>query len=307
MIKREYILEIVKQKSFSKAAEALYIAQPSLSRYVRNLEKKLNVKLFDRSKNPISLTLEGELVLDYINESIELEENLLKKLDELKSNKFSEIRIGIVPWRIPVFLPKVIPEFTRLNPDINVEVTEEVSSKLEKLLLDDKLDACVINGPEMNEKLEYKDLNSENLILVVPRNSKVAKDNYDFKDEKYINDFIDIKTLEIEKFILLKEDYRLGAISRAIFKIHGINPRNITYVSNLSSALSMASVGLGLTFIPESGVDRQQKNLETPLYFSIGTPNFSFPLIIAYKPEKYKNSIKKFVDFVNDNYKGYGL
>ncbi len=304
-IEDKYIIEIAKQKSFTKAAEKLYIAQPSLSRYILNLEDKLGIKIFDRSKSPIEITEAGEKLIEYIYKFRELEEGLMSELSRLKNNNDkTEVRIGIVPWRIPVFLPKIIPVFTRTYPNINVVLTEDVSPKLENLVLEDRVDVCVINGPVINKNLEFQELSSENIILVVPRASKIASDNYDFKKEQYLTSYIDIKTLGQEKFILLKENFRLGKISRQIFKHHNIYPKDIIEVSHMNTAISMSSVGLGLTFMPESGVDRQSSGNNSPLYFSIGDPSFDFPLIIAYKKEKYENlSVKKFIDFVKENYK----
>lgn len=72
-IEDKYIIEIAKERSFSKAAEKLYIAQPSLSRYIINLEDKLGVKIFDRSKMPLEITEAGEKLIEYIYKCRELE------------------------------------------------------------------------------------------------------------------------------------------------------------------------------------------------------------------------------------------
>src|SRR5699024_8780336 len=285
-IQGDYIVEIAKQRSFSKAAEKLFITQPSLSRYIINLEENLQIEIFDRSKSPIEVTEAGEKLIEYIYKHKELKNDLMSELALLKSNKKAELKIGIVPWRVPIFLPKIMPEFIKQHPNIDVIPVEGVSPKLESLVLEDKIDVCVINGPGTNEGLEYQELNSENIILVVPRNSQIAKQDYKFNKEQHTNLVIDMKDLENEKFILLMKNLRLGKISRDIFKYHNINPKEIIEVSNMSTAISMTSVGLGLTFMPESGVDRQKISDECPLYYSIGEPSYNFPLMIAYKKEE---------------------
>src|SRR5699024_7753125 len=108
-----------------------------------------------------------------------------------------------------------------------------------------------------------------------PRNSKIAKDNYDFNNRQYINSHINIKTLENERYILLRENFRLGKISRQIFKYHNIYPKDIIEVSYMNTAISMSSVGLGLTFMPESGIEIQALENNDSLYFSIGEPCFN--------------------------------
>lgn len=182
-------------------------------------------------------------------------------------------------------------------------LTENVSPKLEDFVLKDKLDICIINGPVMNSGLQYQSLGSENIVLVVPSNTDLAAENYDFHKKEYINTSIDIGSLGEEKFILLKENFRLGKISRQIFKHYNISPKNIIEVSHMNTAISMSQVGLGLTFMPESGLNRMAGGNNNPLCFPIGEPSFSFPLVIAYKEEKFnKQEIRCFIDFVKENY-----
>lgn len=119
------------------------------------------------------------------------------------------------------------------------------------------LDACVINGPQNNPSLEYRVLNYEKIVLVAPYNSEVAKNNYNFETGQYQNSIVDLRTVRNEPFILLMENYRLWLLSRKIFKSRGIIPSHITYVSNMNTALSMSAAGLGLTFMPESGIERK--------------------------------------------------
>ena len=305
-MKLEYILEIARQKSISKAAASLFIAQPSLSRYIINLEKQLGVKLFDRSHTPLELTEAGQLIVQYIQQSEALKAKFFSELGRYKESTCTEIKIGVVPWRIPVFLPKIVPEFMGKHHNVNVIIKEGVSQDLEASVLGDQIDACVVNGPQNNQLLEYRVLNYEKIVLVVPRSSEVAQKNYDFVNNKCRTPVVDLRSLRNETFILLVEKYRLGLLSQKIFKSRGIMPSHITYVSNMNTALSMSAVGLGLTFMPESGIERPLDGCESPLYFSIGEPEFGFPLIIAFKKGKKLNQhLGEFIDFVCSNYNDY--
>ncbi len=297
-IKDHYILEIAKEKSFTSASENLFISQPALSKYIIGLEKELDISIFNRNVSPIEITEEGKILLEYIYHNNELEKEFFRRIDKLKQEKSSMLKIGIVPWRMPVFLPNIIPEFTKNNPDIDVSFIEDLSPNLEKYILNDDLDIAIINGPLENASLAFQELTFENIILIVNKKAKFLKDYYNHNQNKYIKKEIDICKLKNEKFIVLKDDFRLGKISREIFNHYNIKPQNILEVSNLSSAISMANVGLGITFIPESGMV-EDKNI---IYFYIKDKKFHFPLIIIYKPNKYNGSIKKFIDFVKENY-----
>ena len=91
----EYFLTIAREKSISRAAEKLYISQSSLSQYIAKLEDALEVKLFDRSRNPIQLTEAGRIYQSYLESNDHLYQKLQSDLCSLNSNRSQELNIGI--------------------------------------------------------------------------------------------------------------------------------------------------------------------------------------------------------------------
>ena len=91
----DYVIAVAECKSISQAAEMLYISQPSLSRYLSNLENELGVNLFVRTLNGTELTAAGKIYLEYAKEIKLLKETMISKLKELKREKKSRIRIGM--------------------------------------------------------------------------------------------------------------------------------------------------------------------------------------------------------------------
>lgn len=306
LIKADYILEIVKQGSFSKASEKLYIAQPSLSRYIKELEEKIGLKIFIRSKSQIILTEAGKKIVEYINKSQFLKEELISNLKEIKNNNSAEIKIGIISWLIQPYLKSAIPEFKKLYPNIDFILIEKSAFEMENLISKDKIDACITNGPLISSILDYQVLNYNKMVLAVPKNSQIALENYDFKNNKYINKTINLKSIEDQNIILVDKNSRVGKISREIIKYHKINQTNIVEVTNLNTAMTMSSAGLGITFLPETFILKSTNDTFKPIYFSLGEPEFSFPIIIVYKSEKYNDNnnyyLKLFIDFLK-NYK----
>lgn len=300
----KYILEILKEGSFSNAAENLYISQPSLSRAIINYEKKLDTKIFDRSGKTIKLTLEGEKVLVFLHEYEQLENKLYADIRTMKSinNENKNIDIGIISWKVPIFLPKIVPEFKKTYPDIKTTLTINNSVTLENLVANDDLDVAIINGPIRNENLESLELYTSNLVIVANKN---ISDNYiTMGNKNNTYQVINPKDLENENFILLRDYTRLGQITRNILYHNNVTSPTIIDVDNANSAIEMVNVGIGFTFIPEYLAKTGNIDVENINVFTIDKSTYSVPLVIAYKKHKIKNSsINSFIDFVYTNYK----
>lgn len=104
-------------------------------------------------------------------------------------------------------------------------------------------------------------------------------------------------------FYVEDHNYRLGQFARRIFKSRGIHPTRVTEVANMNTALSMSAAGLGLTFVAESAIERGIYAEEPPLYFSIGEPEFGFPLVIAFKRDRERGDyLDEFIEYVCHNY-----
>lgn len=299
----EYILEIAKEGSFSKAANNLYISQPSLSRTIINLENKLGVEIFDRSKINIQLTIAGEKLVEYIQKSNALEKEFLSEIELIKCSKNQEINIGVISWKVPIFLPKIIPDFKTNFPNIKVNLTIDDSLSLENMLEKDELDVAIINGPVYNKNLEYRKLYSSNIIVMTNNNSNIFKEQ--LKTNNKISDKnLNLKDFENETFVILKADFRLGQIARNIFHNYNINPKNILEVANVNLAINMISIGMGISFIPDSFVKNNIIEDQNLCFFSLDKRDFELPLVVTYKKKKSNYaSIKNFINFVYENYK----
>ena len=127
----EYFVAIVDEGSLTKAAEHLYVSQPSLSQYLKRLEANLGVELFDRSASPLRLTYTGERYYQYVLQMMKLDENIRREFQDIKNQTSGRLRLGVALWRGACLLPDVFPSFHRQYPDIHIELTEGRSVQLE--------------------------------------------------------------------------------------------------------------------------------------------------------------------------------
>ena len=166
----EYVLAINEDKSFSKAAKRLFISQPSLSQYINRLENQLGVTLFDRNTIPLTLTYEGELYIEAMQNIVEIFNGMQKSFDDISELKKGRINIGLTPSKANNPLPAILPVFKEHYPDIELILTEATSLELENLLVKGAVDVCMMNLPIKSKGIEYEPIMTENIFLAAPPN-----------------------------------------------------------------------------------------------------------------------------------------
>ena len=134
---------VAKCSSFTKAAEQLYISQPAVTQAVKKLEDQLNVELFKRTSNGISLTSAGEIVYYYAEELYNLTEASVNLINKVKETQFSTIKIG-VPTHIGTFyFVKYLKEFNQKHPNVRVSIINKKSDEMLKMLQKRELDIVI--------------------------------------------------------------------------------------------------------------------------------------------------------------------
>ena len=137
---KEYIYAIYQEKSFSKAAKKLYVSQPWLSATVKKVEQQLQIPLFDRSTNPISLTDAGRYYIEQIERIMAIEEEMQRHFNEMRSVNNVELHIGSSMFFCTYVLPKLLTDFCALYPQVTLTFTEGTTSGLTEKLRVGQLD-----------------------------------------------------------------------------------------------------------------------------------------------------------------------
>ena len=137
-----YFEEVVRERSFTKAAKNLYISQQSLSEYIKRMEEHYGVKLFSRRPS-LHLTHAGELLLEHANKTLYQEERLMAEFSYISSQQKGKIRVGITPTRAPIFFPLIFSRFNKLYPLVELSLREDHTSYLIKDLMNGKIDFTI--------------------------------------------------------------------------------------------------------------------------------------------------------------------
>ncbi len=165
----EFVIEVARCQSISKAAKNLKISQPTLSKYLANLEKKLEVELFDRTSIPISLTEAGEKFVRAGKRILDVYTQLDRDFLKIKENAVDVVRVGISPTRAHYILPALVTEFQKLNSSAKLVIKERTTAQLNAELLSGELDLIISLRHEGTNQFEAVPLFSEKVMLAVPK------------------------------------------------------------------------------------------------------------------------------------------
>ena len=207
--KLKYIITIAELKSISKAANELFISQPSLSSILSNLEKELGVTLFNRSTSPLSLTYAGEKYIKIAKEILSLESNLKKELFDISNMKKGKLTVGIPSVRGTHVLPLILPKFKEKFPAMEIHLIEGDSNYLEECLFSGKVDLVLTSLPTNHKKINCELLYEEKIMLA-------CKKGYLGEDYLLPNstNVISLEKLKDIDFILTKKNHRIENLQK---------------------------------------------------------------------------------------------
>ncbi|AAK79022.1 DNA-binding transcriptional LysR family regulator [Clostridium acetobutylicum] len=281
----QYVLAIAKNNSISKAAKELYISQPSLSKYLQNLEKNLDLKLFERMGNNFILTYAGERYIKCAKDILRIKKNLDDEFFDILSHKKGRLNIACSIVRSPYIIPETVPKFKKLYPNVDINFLEETeSNNLDKLVINGEADLAIFNYSKSNPMLGCELLKDEEITLVVGRNHPLAKEGKKLEGCKF--PWIDIKRFKNDDFIVNYTDQKSGEMEKDIFDRLNINPKVVLKTRSVECSIRLAAHGFGVSFALETHL--KYPSLEkSPLCFSIGNPNITTKLFAVYRKSGY--------------------
>jgi len=291
----QYVLAVVDLKNFDAAAEKCCVTQSTLSTMIGRLEEEIGVRIFNRKTKPVSITTEGEQIVErfrIINHEIESLDDLVQ---ELKGEATGEIKIGVIPTIAPYLLPLFLTNFAEKFPKVKVIVKEMTTSEIQHSLKVRSLDVGILALPLDDSDLIELELYTEPFLI------------YDCTGSKRVEDTIDVGSLDYSKLWLLREGHCLRT------QIHQIcessehsaqNDFNIEFESSsMDSLLRFTKVSKGMTILPYLASSELALEERTNLLsFKQPTPVRSVGLV-TYKFFLKKRLLKALQDIIQDSVK----
>ena len=306
----EYVYEVYKERSFSKAAKNLFISQPSLSAAIKKTESELGFEIFDRSTKPIGLTEFGIAYIKAIEKILEIQECFGNYLNDLSDLQAGQISIGGTNLFTSYILPPIISIFSQKYPKIELNIVETNTSNLEKYLYNGELDVVIDNYDFDDEIYERQFYSKDNIVLAVPKNFKSnikAKEfeiNYeDILNGNYLND--DVKTVplhifEEDLFLFLKEGNDTRKRSNKICNRETFKPNVLLELDQQITAFNLTCFGMGISFVSDLLLKNIGKNDNICLY-KLETIDSGREISFYFKKFRYlKKSTKEFLRIANE-------
>ena len=265
-----YFKTIADTKNITAAAKKLYIAQPSLSQFVKKLEDSVGTPLFNRTSTGLTLTYAGERFYVMAVKMLKIYENFEFEVSDINNLKSGRVTVGITRHLGSIVLPEILPRYQELCPNIEIQINELNSTVLETELLAGHLDFAIMHAPPeeaRNSSLRYELLAEDPFLIALPPDSPLAAKAQPAENGEPFP-VLDLKELKDESFIMIQRQQRIRQISDQLIKKSGISCRISYELSNLDTVLRCVSAGLGVTILPLA-YSRLSRLDEPPLYFSI--------------------------------------
>ncbi|WP_027084885.1 LysR family transcriptional regulator [Cohnella panacarvi] len=283
----QYAIQIAAERNFSRAADKLHIAQPSLSQQLSKLEKELGVLLFKRSTNSVELTYAGSVFVEKAQQIIDMADQLRREMEDIADMRKGRLVVGSLPMTGAHVLPYVLPVFRKAYPDIEIVLIEESTRNLEQLTASGGTDVSLLTLPLEEQSLAYQPLIDEELCLAVSPDSPLA--------QRERSKPIPIAELADESFVLLKKGQGFRAIAHDLCRRAGFEPRIVFESGNINTVQSLVAAGMGISFVPSMMMLNDSQG-RAPVYLTIeGQPTRT--LVIAYRKGRYlSNAAEAFIE-----------
>lgn len=239
----EYIVAVERLGSFSKAAEACFVTQPTLSMMIQKLEEELNLTLFDRSKQPIVVTDAGKAILTQAKKILQ-ESAVLKQIatDNLKE-VIGELRVGIIPTLAPYLLPLFLKGFLQQYPSAKLIINELTTENIIKGLAENTIDVGILATPLNHAGLKEQPLFYERFLAYIADETVINKKKYILAGD-----------IDVDKLWLLEEGHCLRSqiLNLCELRKAGEHKVNLEYeAGSIESLLNIVDINNGITIIPE--------------------------------------------------------
>jgi LysR family transcriptional regulator, hydrogen peroxide-inducible genes activator len=254
-----YVVAVARTGNFSRAAEQCRVAQPSLSQQIQKLENELGERLFDRMKREAKLTTHGEAFLPRAVKILEEVDAAKREANDAKHLLQGTVTIGVLPTIAPYLLPKVLVTFAHRYPGVEIVVQEDTTERLLKLALAYEIDLALASEPIRDQRLEVRELFSEELLLALPHGHPLARSRA-----------VKASDLGGERLIVMKEGHCLGDQVLGFCDRRDVKPQISFRSAQLETIQALVCAGLGISLIPAMAA--HSKRGTVPEYRSFQSP-----------------------------------
>lgn len=305
----EYVYTVYQERSFTRAAEKLFISQPSLSLTIKKVENELGQPIFERSGKEIKPTLIGAKYIKAIEDTMRIQANFNMEIDDILKLKNGKITIGCTYFIADYILPRVISSFKKIYQNFEIIVVAEDGATLESRLDNDSIDIIIGNSTVFLEPYKYVPLTSERVFVGASKTitEKLGLSKQVIPQEQLKTGFgnilttekIKIDSLRTEKFILLSKGSKMRQMAKQMFDELRIIPNVTMEYEREETAIRFCEEGFGVCFVSEKTVRFSDICSGIDLFLP-STDYTDFDLYLIRKKSRYlPEAIREFTEHLN--------
>lgn len=280
-----YFIEVCRSGNITRASEALYVSQPTVTTAIKDLEKDLGVSLFHRIKQRIYLTNEGKYFLGELEPILSQLTILSENMADLGSKK-NHVKVGIPPMMGSFLFPTIFSGFQKAHPEIRLEILEHGALEVQKLVGDEILDLAVMIAEGLvSRDIEYSEIMRTNFRYFTHRRHPLAK-----------RKSVDYSDLEGYPLVMFNEGFYVNRMVTDGFGKAGIEPNIVLLTGQINTIKRFVEENIASTFLIEDCVGVQDKMIKIPLKSPA-----SITIVLGWKIGRhlYSDAIK-FIKFVEN-------
>ena len=308
--RKELIYTVYQEGSISKAAQKLFISQPSLSVMIQKIEEDVGVPLFDRTSKPIRLTEAGQEYIKATEEMLHIEKSFQNYLEACQNLQTGSLTIGSNQLLSSLVLPRYIGQFLQMYPNIHLNLIDDNSVVLENMAMTGQLDLVLDNHLLDRNLFEQHILRKEWLLLAVPKsfscNDGLQQYQLTYEDivaGKHLVDgaFAPLSAFGEIPYVAMTRQNETRRRSDEIFHDAGIKPKNILEIDRLVTLYSFVEQGSAASIVSDTLVQYLQNLGDNVVFYRIDSPHACRELYISYKRNRYySKAMEAFVSLIQN-------
>jgi len=241
----EAFVQVANQKSFSRAAEALFLTQPSVTARIQALERDLGERLFERSGRGVRLTEVGVCFLPHAERVLQALHEGRDAIEALRNLQSGSLILASATTVSTYILPGVLKTFRQRFPRVEVSVRTGRSEQVLQMLLADEAQVGLVRAV-YHQDIETKGLIEDELVLIANSNDELAHLGT-----------ISVEQLGDHPFIFFDRNSSYYSLAQGLFRQHGVVPRIQMELDSMEATKKMVEEGLGIALVPRIAVERE--------------------------------------------------
>jgi DNA-binding transcriptional LysR family regulator len=237
---------VAEQRGFSRAAAALHISQPAVSKAVRQLERRIGVPLLERAGRASRLTAAGEQLAARARELFAVETAAEEELRALRGLEAGSLRVGASTTVATYLLPPILARFHDVHPAIALRVVSANTRAITRALLERRLDIALVEGPVEHPRVRARRWRSDELVLIAPPDHQLVSRRS-----------VDVRELAAERFVVREPGSGTREVAERALAKSGVRPAVGLQLGSTEAVKQAVAAGLGLAIVSRYAAEDQ--------------------------------------------------